>query len=342
MKLYSKRIREVILDPRNEFEKNEVEIEYRKHPLFGFWSRINIERAHRPKQAIGDINLSWVEETKESCPFCPESVERLTPKFDPTLIPEGRIRRGESITFPNLFPFGSLHSISVLCKEHYLKLNQFREEHFHDSLMAVQELFLRARKLDSSLRYANVGMNYLQPAAASLVHPHMQVQLERIPSYIIKTERTLSSNYYGENGSSFWADYLETERELRERYIGKTGTFEWIASYAPLGKAEILGICVEEGSDFLEMEEEGLRDLAKGLVKVLKGYDGLGVYTFNLAVHSWPEKSEDFLLHVHLISRPKPKELYVSDMGFLETLFGDIVVDDSPERVAEEVRRFFS
>ena len=64
-------------DPREGFSETEAIVEYRLHPLFGFWARINMERAKRPKQVLEE-GIDWVKKTKEGCPFCPERVEKVT------------------------------------------------------------------------------------------------------------------------------------------------------------------------------------------------------------------------------------------------------------------------
>lgn len=338
MKLYKRNVIERILDPRESFRVNEIEIEYRRHPLLGFWVRVNYERAKRPKHAIMKEDLSWIEDTKKNCPFCFENIEKMTPKFDPELVPEGRIWVGNTVTFPNLYPFGTLHAVSVLSKEHFLPLDQFKVEHFVNSFLAVKDLFERARKREPALRYVNIGMNYLQPAAASLVHPHIQVHLERTPSLLVEMEKQASRNHYNKYLESFWSSYLKEEKKEKVRYLGSTNGFEWIASFAPLGRDEVIGISTTGTTDFMQMDDKEIKGLAEGIVKIFKGYHKLGKYSVNFGIHSWPGKDPDFPLHIHIITRPSPSFLYCSDRGYLETLFGDVVVDDLPESIAEVLR----
>jgi galactose-1-phosphate uridylyltransferase len=334
MRLSKIRVSEKILDSRRNFQEHLTEIEYRKHPLLGFWCRINHERARRPKQVVSKKELSWVKATKEKCPFCEESVRFLTPKFNPKLVSEGRIRIEESYTFPNLYPFGTIHSVCVLTKAHFLLLNQFKPEYFSNAFFAVKELFKRAKKGNPKLKYVNIGMNYLQPAGSSLVHPHLQVQLEKNPSFYVKEERKKSRSFYSKNKQSFWNLYIKFEKSNKERYIGSTQGFEWIASYAPLGRNEVIGINTSGIVDFMQLDEKEIHGLSKGITKVLKGYHKMGISSFNFGIHSWPNLVSDYSLHIHIISRPKPIGLYCSDRGFLETLFGDVVADNYPENVA--------
>ena len=68
-----------------------------------------------------------------NCPFCPCSVMSVTPTF-----PDGkRILRGESVTFPNLFPFGECHVVTVMTREH--SVPDFSRQQVVDALLSQVE-----------------------------------------------------------------------------------------------------------------------------------------------------------------------------------------------------------
>jgi len=78
-------------------------IEYRLDPLTGGQTRINPARARRLRQAESDVEWEGIiERSRKACVFCPEQIEQKTPIFPKTICPEGRIRRGETVVFPNL------------------------------------------------------------------------------------------------------------------------------------------------------------------------------------------------------------------------------------------------
>ena len=334
MKFQIRKVRVGLRDPRKGFSENEAVVEYRRHPLFGFWTRINMERAKRPKQVL-DEDTDWVEMTRERCPFCAERIERETPMYPKTFVPEGRLKYGDAVAFPNLFPFADHHSIIVISKEHYLSLNRFKPKHFYEGFRLALELYSKVGR-----GYLTLGMNYLQPAAASLVHPHMQMSIEAKPPLWTEMEKAHSEAYYRANRKSFWDEYVESEVG-GERHIGTTMGFEWFASVAPIAKDEVLGVSTNGRRNLSELSDEELWGLAEGISKALKGYYNMGIRSFNLGLHVWPEPADDFSMHVHIISRPAPKELYCSDRGFLEMLFGDVVVETPPEYLAEHLRSYW-
>lgn len=331
MKIEIKKIPVGLRDPRSGFAEAEAIVEYRRHPLLGLWVRINMERARRPKQMLEE-SAEWVEKTKEGCPFCAERIERDTPMYSNSFIPEGRLRYGDAVAFPNLFPFAAHHSIIVISKEHYLPLDRFETKHFYEGFKLALALYSKAGR-----GYLTLGMNYLQPAAASLVHPHMQMSVEPEPAFFVKMEKRCSSIYRRATHKSFWDDYMKSEIG-GERHIGSTEGFEWFAPVAPLAKDEVIGLSSRGKRDISELDDGELMGLAEGISKVLKGYHKMGIRSFNLGLHVWPSPRADFLMHVHIVSRPSPKGLYCSDKGYLEVLFGDVVVETLPEYLAEQLR----
>ena len=68
--------------------------------------------------------------TRAGCPFCPEQVNRVTPRFAPEFLQDfdaagssaidGRLQRGEATLFPNLFPYDDISAIAVMSQAHTL------------------------------------------------------------------------------------------------------------------------------------------------------------------------------------------------------------------------------
>ena len=85
-------------------------LQYREENLTGFRCRISPERLKRridqPLYLPGE---------SAGCPFCRENIFSVTPTF-----PDGsRILLGESVTFPNMFPFAAWHTVTVITKDRY-------------------------------------------------------------------------------------------------------------------------------------------------------------------------------------------------------------------------------
>src|SRR5205085_7015746 len=96
-----------------------MQIELRVDPLTGHSSRILPERGLMPP---ADFDLQRLaRQTAETCPFCPERIERSTPRLAPEIAPSGRVTRGEAVLFPNLHAYASHSVVSVYSVDrHYL------------------------------------------------------------------------------------------------------------------------------------------------------------------------------------------------------------------------------
>jgi len=319
------------------------QIEYRFDPLTLEQCRINPKRAKRVKQAESDVELSGIISTsRERCVFCPEQVEVKTPKFPEEISREGRIKRGETIIFPNLNPFGENHAVGIITTEHFFDLDEFKQEALRDNLVASKNYTLSVYESNNEAKFPIYVWNYMPPSAGSIIHPHIQLMVETEPVPELKKLLEKSSEYFRENRSNYWQDLIDQEKKQDERYIGGNDSLSVIATFAPRGFNEIQFI-FNEISSLSDLDEKLIDDFVSCLMKVLRGYKEMGVGAFNLATYSGAinEKLDYYRLIVKLISRPFPKGVYTSDTGPMERLYDVWVIDTLPEEVAEKIRAYF-
>ncbi|MFQ5800309.1 MAG: hypothetical protein ACE5HH_01135, partial [Candidatus Hydrothermarchaeales archaeon] len=318
-------------------------IEHRKDPLTGKWSRINIQRSERVKQAQGKSDYSeLLQSSVKNCFFCPENIDKNTPRFNPDLIPEGFITRGETRVFPNLFPFARYHAVATVTQKHFLRVEEFEKKQIEDTLLASLEFCRAVHSKDKKTGFITFNWNHLFPSGASILHPHVQITLDSRPTYMTKILIDASREYLKRTGRSYWDDLVKEEKKLKERYIGKIGGITFLASYSPFGNNEVL-IIFDDKSSFTYLEAEEVSDLSLGIVKILKGYEAMGVESFNLTTYSGPVEGDvdGFNLNMRFVSRPPPQPYYTSDFGFMEGLHFERVIEGLPEDVAGVMRRFF-
>ena len=182
----------------------------------------------------------------------------------------------------------------------------------------------------------------LPPSAASIVHPHVQVLVDRRPTAYQQRLLEASRDYLDQTGESFWRELVREERRLSERFIGENSSVSVLASYAPQGNREVL-IIFKEASSLADLDSGHLTDFAEAVVKLLGGYHQIGVNSFNLSTFSAPcgEKLDHYSLHAKLISRPVFQPWYRNDTGFLERLHYEADIEMEPEQVAASLRACF-
>jgi UDPglucose--hexose-1-phosphate uridylyltransferase len=318
------------------------QIEYRFDPLTGAQVRINPARAKRIRQGETreDELDRLIEASRRACPFCPERVETETPRFSREIIDDGRIRIGESLIFPNLNPFGECHAVGTLSKEHFLHLDEFVPEMIRDNLGAATSYIISVHAHDSEAKYPVYMWNYMPPSAGSIIHPHVQILLERQPTPNLSNVIAKSLDYYRENGKNYWACLVEEERGLDERFVVGNDLLSVVASFAPCGFNEVYFI-FNGASSLVQLNERQMETFSIYLSKVLKAYKDMGVGSFNLATLSGPidqSQSEFYWMSAKLISRPYPRGIYTNDSGPMERMQSVWVIDTLPEELAKKIK----
>ncbi len=285
-------------------------LQYREEHLTGLACRISPDRLNRHLDQAANIPSS-----SESCPFCRENVFSVTPTF-----PDGnRIIRGESVTFPNLFPFGEGHVVTVITREHSVQV--FTHQQITDAL------FSQIEALQRSDGYPSINWNFLPSAGASLIHPHMQGLSDSRPSRIIDLYLRASQRYRREHGGNYW-ESLKMEEKVSDRYLFGDEIL-WSAHAVPVGEREVRGILpissLVDMGDYVDL-------LAGGILEILSLYRKMNTYAFNMSIF-FDKNGEDhgFRAFCSLISRINPNLLSTSDSAFMERLHLEPVILTLPE-----------
>ena len=110
------------LDPRTGYQETTIACEIRRDPLTGRSGRV----AHGLGFHIHPLDIAPLLAASEpSCPFCPDRLFKVTPKFPSEIVPEGRLKLGEAVLFPNLVPYDEHSAVTVMSQEHYVPLGEF-------------------------------------------------------------------------------------------------------------------------------------------------------------------------------------------------------------------------
>ena len=285
-------------------------IEVRVDPLTGYTSRILPNRGLMPPN---DFDLeAFGRENQPRCPFCPERIERLTPKLPPAIDPDGRITHGEAVLFPNLHAYSSHSCVSVYSPRlHYLPLEQITDRLMADNLRTQVTYDKAVMAADAESRWASINANHMLPSGSSLFHPHLQG--------IVDSEPTTMQRLLAAVPATRFEAYLRAERRAGERLLGNTGRVEWLVSFAPIAPAELRAF-VEGVASPAELEDDLIEELAHGLSLALNAYADMGFQSFNLAMYGAPPGTAGYPLNLRIACRSNLKPFYRSDSTLLERL----------------------
>lgn len=327
-----------IHDPRRGFTLTEIESEVRYDPLTGESARI-CHFAY-PMREAPDLQ-ALAEATRESCPFCPGAVERVTPRYPEELVAGGRLRRGEALLAPNLFPYDDVSAILVMSRSHWLPMAAFPATLMADALKLAREFIGRAVPLLGAREaYGIVTWNYMPPAGASQIHPHLQVILTDTPGNALRRELAAEDGFHARHGRPYAQALVERERG-GARWLGEEGRIAWLVPWCPLGVLGGAQAVLAGRATLSACGDDEIEAMAASLSRLLAAYAALGFWSFNLTL--LPDAEGERSGRHALVARLLPRfylqpHLHTSDTAYLQLLLAEKFAMVAPERHAAELR----
>ena len=185
-----------------------------------------------------------------------------------------------------------------------------------------------------------ITQNHLPSAGGSLLHPHLQINADRVPANHHRFLLNRCSRYFQQNRSFLFSDYLAHERQDGNRYIGTTGDWEWMAAFAPEGFFEIWGILPGTFS-IQDLSDARLSALSQGVLNAQRFYRSLNRNGYNLGM-LWVEAPFSRLeLRVVLVVRSNYAPWVRNDHTGFEVMLGDMATFVVPETTAGLARKYW-
>ena len=327
-------------DPRKAFELVAIESEVRTDPLTGDTARIcHFAFPARERPELDALAAS----TAQSCPFCPQRIEAVTPRFAESLVPGGRLRRGEALLFPNLFPYDDVSAIVAMSQAHFLPMDALPAAIIADALKLAREFIQRAvRTLPGPRSWGIVTWNYMPPAGASQVHPHMQVIVTDAPGNALRRELQAEARFLERHGVPYAQALDAAERAQGERAVLRDGALAWSVPFCPVGMLGDAEARIAGRSTLGECSEAEIDALARTLSRLCAAYARLGLWSFNLTL--FPDAEQERSGRHWLTARLLPRfylhpQLHNSDVAYLQLLLGEKFGMVYPEAHAAALRQ---
>jgi UDPglucose--hexose-1-phosphate uridylyltransferase len=316
-----------------------IRLRWRRDPLTGASTRIltgvKLQPDTRP-------DLSELTAKVGFCPFDAEVLEQVTFPFPADIAAEGRIRLGSAVVVPNILAYATHSAVGIYDTErHFLDLDELTGPLIGDTLTATMRHARAVRRLDPAAAWSSVNANYLPPAGASLVHPHLQSAHDAcgLTGQRVLVERAAA--WRERHGGSYW-DVLIEQESAGPRWIGQTGRVAWLTPFAPVGFGEVWGI-VGGAADVTELTDDDCHSIGNGLSRVLAAYKSANLASFNFGVIGGGPHADEagYQVVVKVVSRSNPEHVYRCDATYFERLYGEAMIDMSPEEVADGMRGMF-
>ena len=328
-----------LLEPSGEPAERSIQI--RKSPVSGRTSRIAFSRINETEAGTDQLPPPPPDARQQAaCPFCRPQVLERTPRLIPQIHPAGRMVRGESLLFPNLFPYGAWSAVSLFDNRHFVEIGTAGEKSYADCLINCADYLKRVKRYDPSAVFLAITQNHLPSAGGSMVHPHLQVQADAVASnhHRFLADRTLAHRQA--TGRGLFEALLERERTIGERVIGRTGPWTWVAAFAPEGFFEIWAVCPGKTS-LLALEKDAWHHLAAGMIRVQKLYRSLYRNGYNFGLLSVERENSTLELRAVMMVRSNYAPWVRSDHTGFEVMLGDMATFSAPEETARLARAFW-
>lgn len=313
-------------------------IEIRTNPITGHTCRITTSRGEEREPGTESLpEPPAFAKDRDTCPFCRERLAAHTPQLAPELWPQGRMTRGSSTLFPNLYPYGRYSAVSLFDDDHFVPIGQARLQSYADSFLNCRDYLLRVLIHDPAAVYMAITQNHLPSAGGSLLHPHLQVQADHTPSNNQRYLGLRADRHRRQFGSRLFSDYLALEKQAGQRRIGVTGRWQWLAAFAPEGFFEIWGI-LPGVTSLRETTENHWQTLAQGVLNVQKFYRHLGRNGYNFGLLLREDGTDNLELRAVLTLRSNYAPWVSSDFTGFEIMLGDMATFSAPELTAERAR----
>jgi UDPglucose--hexose-1-phosphate uridylyltransferase len=328
-----------LLDPKDQFKRKSIAFELREDCLTGSRSRILPYRFKIPQMSIDG---SMLEASRKNCPFCPERVASLTPRFIPEITSEGRVHRGRASLIPNSYPYARYSWVVILTDSHFLYLNEFSVDILEDAFLLAQNAVGLIKSHESKYDYCSINWNYLPESGGGLFHPHLQVVVEDVPT--VSHRRVLEgvAAYQEDCGALFWMDWLSEEMRRGERYIGSQGDIHFVMAFSPIGVLGEILILFGHRSSLQEFTADDWGTFCEGLIKIFGYFKGKYIQSFNLSIFSGGAPGVESRVYARLCPRISIPPWNTSDVNYFEKLHDEVICIVHPEEMCAEIKPLFS
>ena len=316
-------------------------IEVRTNPITGRTCRVAFSRIKEKETGTEELPSPPPDaEDTENCPFCYPQMATRTPQLHPDISPQGRLVVGKSVLFPNLFPYGKYSAVSLFGEKHFVEIGKASPKSYTDCFVNCHGYLERVLAADPQAIYMAITQNHLPSAGGSLVHPHLQINADRIASNHHRQILERCRQYFHQTGRHLFSDYCAHEKKNGERYIGKIGSWEWMAAFAPEGFFEIWGLLPGVNS-LKQLSPTDWEDLATGVINTQGFYRSLCRNGYNLGLLVVEAPSSCLELRIVILVRSNYAPWVRNDHTGFEVMLGDMTTFVAPEQTAGWARPFF-
>ena len=324
------------LDPFNNFAGGGRTCEIRRDPITGRNARI----LYFPLKTIPRPDIDEIlRKDGTFCPFCPDNIEKITPKFHPEYFTRDRYRVGQAVCFPNAFPYDENGAVTVMCEKHFVPIAGFTHGMLRDSISCCVEFLKDVRQKQPHAVYQSINWNYLPLAGSSIIHPHLQITASTSPTNYYSDVLNTAGLFRSSGGGDLFTSLVDLERDLDERFIDESGEFAWLVSFAPAGIFDIMAV-FKHATEPAALDGGLLDELVSGIMKSILFIDSRNMFSYNMSLFFLPGEG-NFTPHLRICPRVSIPPLDTCEINYMKMIHNEPMSTLRPEDVSAELSRFW-
>ena len=153
---FNKRLQHTkILDPQSGYEEKTLSLETRWDPL----TKRTVRVLDLPIKKLDKLDIeAFLKRAGDvQCPFCPGTLEKVTPRYSNDIIEGGRLCSGEVCVIPNKLPFDRYCAVVVITERHYVPLVDFTGEMLFNAFSTACIFLRRLVEADPTARFFSIN-----------------------------------------------------------------------------------------------------------------------------------------------------------------------------------------
>jgi UDPglucose--hexose-1-phosphate uridylyltransferase len=195
---------------------------------------------------------------------------------------------------------------------------------------------------NAEIEYVLIFENRGSEVGVTLHHPHGQIYgftyLPPVPALELK----LACQYHDREKQCLYCDLVRDELEDGRRIVIENDSFVAFVPFAARYPYEVHLYCRQHRLNLAELTNREIKDLAKILQSLVRGYDALFKKTFPyiMVLHQEPVKNGNGLGHLHFEFYPPLRDAEkLKYLAGCEQGAGTFINDSLPEEKAAEIRK---
>jgi UDPglucose--hexose-1-phosphate uridylyltransferase len=223
---------------------------------------------------------------------------------------------------------------SPLHNDHLCRMS---ESHIEQVIRAYHNRY-HAAMANRRIEVVMLFKNYGPTAGCSQAHPHSQMAAVPVVPTNMRVRIEQAKRYYDDTGLCVYCVMMKDEVKTEERVVYKNDSFVIFCPYASGAPFEVWIIPRRHTSNFGEINEKEMKDLAAAMKDLFsRYYYGLEDPDFNFVIRTAPrDETNDRCMHWYIMAMPRLTKVAGFELG--TGMFINVTLPEANAKFLREIK----